>query len=66
MVVENDEIATEIISHLNMRKGGRVTFIPLNRAKVPHVSYPESADVRPLIKKLKFDEKYTPAFAQVI
>lgn len=65
MVVETDEVSTQIIRHLNALKGGRVTFIPLNRVKAPHVAYPQSSDVIPLLKKLKFSPNYTPAFAQV-
>ncbi|KAF3439505.1 hypothetical protein FNV43_RR17783 [Rhamnella rubrinervis] len=65
VVVENDEISTQIIRHLNSLKGGRVTFIPLNRVKAPHVNYPQSSDVIPLLKKLKFSPNYTPAFSQV-
>ncbi|KAM7522838.1 hypothetical protein LguiA_012740 [Lonicera macranthoides] len=65
VVVENDEISTLIIRRLNAEKGGRVTFIPLNRVKAPHVNYPQSSDVIPLLKKLKFSRNYTPAFAQV-
>ncbi|KAJ4851219.1 hypothetical protein Tsubulata_041924 [Turnera subulata] len=65
VVVENDDISTRIIRHLNSLKGGRVTFIPLNRVKAPHVTYPQSSDVIPLLKKLKFASKFTPAFAQV-
>lgn len=66
VVVENDEISTQIIRHLNAQKGGRVTFIPLNRVKAPHVVYPRSSDVIALLNKLKFLPKYNPAFAQVI
>ncbi|KAK3408344.1 structural maintenance of chromosomes protein 3 [Eucalyptus grandis] len=65
VVVENDEISTRIIRHLNSLKGGRVTFIPLNRVKPPNVHYPQSSDVIPLLKKLKFLPNYNPAFAQV-
>uniref|UniRef100_A0A5B7B119 Structural maintenance of chromosomes protein n=1 Tax=Davidia involucrata TaxID=16924 RepID=A0A5B7B119_DAVIN len=65
VVVETDEISTQIIRHLNALKGGRVTFIPLNRVKAPHVTYPQSSDVIPLLKKLRFSRDYTPAFAQV-
>ena len=50
VVVENDEISTQIIRHLNALKGGRVTFIPLNRVKAPRVTYPQSSDVIPLLK----------------
>ncbi|XP_063943501.1 structural maintenance of chromosomes protein 3-like [Daucus carota subsp. sativus] len=65
VVVENDEISTQIIKHLNSLKGGRVTFIPLNRVKAPQVVYPQSADVIPLLKKLNFLPKFKPAFSQV-
>ncbi|XP_043703030.1 structural maintenance of chromosomes protein 3 [Telopea speciosissima] len=65
VVVETDEISTQIIRHLNALKGGRVTFIPLNRVRAPHVTYPRSSDVIPLIDKLKFSRNLSPAFAQV-
>lgn len=65
VVVDNDDISTQIIGHLNAQKGGRVTFVPLNRVKAPHVTYPQSSDVIPLLKKLKFSEKFRPAFGQV-
>lgn len=66
VVVENDEISTQIIRHLNSSKGGRVTFIPLNRVKAPRISYPQSSDVIPLLKKLKFSPNFAPAFSQVV
>ncbi|XP_026666016.2 structural maintenance of chromosomes protein 3 isoform X2 [Phoenix dactylifera] len=65
VVVEADEISTRIIRYLTAEKGGRVTFIPLNRVKVPHITYPQSPDVVPLLKKLKFRSDYAPAFSQV-
>ncbi|CAL5190345.1 unnamed protein product [Lathyrus oleraceus] len=65
VVVENDDKSTEIIKHLNRQKGGRVTFIPLNRVNAPRVTYPQSSDVIPLLKKLNFKHDYTPAFSQV-
>ncbi|KAF2317506.1 hypothetical protein GH714_023658 [Hevea brasiliensis] len=36
-----------------------------NRVKAPRVTYPQSSDVIPLLKKLKFSPNFTPAFAQV-
>ncbi|RZC53641.1 hypothetical protein C5167_012493 [Papaver somniferum] len=65
VVVETDEISTRIIRYLNSEKGGRITFIPLNRVKPPHVKYPNNGDVVPLLKKLKFSPHHTPAFQQV-
>ncbi|KAG9459745.1 hypothetical protein H6P81_004253 [Aristolochia fimbriata] len=65
VVVETDEISADIIRHLTSQKGGRVTFIPLNRVKAPYVRYPPSSDVIPLLKKLKYSSHYAPAFQQV-
>lgn len=65
VVVEDDDISTQIIRHLNAEKGGRVTFIPLNRVKASKVSYPQNNDVIPLLKKLKFSDTHTKAFEQV-
>lgn len=65
VVVETDDISATIIRILTAEKGGRVTFIPLNRVKAPHVTYPQSSDVVPLLKKLKFSSRFSPAFAQV-
>ncbi|CAN4099063.1 unnamed protein product [Withania somnifera] len=65
VVVDDDETSTKIIRHLNAQKGGRVTFIPLNRIKTPHVRYPQGSDVIPLLKKLRFSDSYSKAFEQV-
>ncbi|KAL8144070.1 hypothetical protein V2J09_017102 [Rumex salicifolius] len=65
VVVDSDDTATRIIRDLNARKGGRVTFIPLNKVRPPHVTYPQSPDVIPMLKKLKFSDEYSKAFAQV-
>ncbi|CAN1158199.1 Structural maintenance of chromosomes protein 3 [Linum perenne] len=66
VVVMDDGVSTQIIRQLNAQKGGRVTFIPLNRVKAPRVNYPtNSDDVVPLKKKLKFKETFDAAFQQV-
>lgn len=65
VVVETDDISTRIIRYLTAEKGGRVTFIPLNRVKVPHITYPQSSDVVPLLKKLKFRSDCASAVEQV-
>lgn len=65
VVVDNDEISTRIIRYLTSEKGGRVTFMPLNRVRASRVDYPIGPDVVPLLKKLKFDSRFGPAFAQV-
>ncbi|XP_042430532.1 structural maintenance of chromosomes protein 3 [Zingiber officinale] len=65
VVVETDDISTRIIRYLTSEKGGRITFIPLNRVKVPHITYPQSSDVVPLLKKLKFRSDCASAVEQV-
>lgn len=65
VVVATDEISSRIIRYLTSEKGGRVTFIPLNRINVQHISYPQSSDVVPLLKKLKYPSDCSPAFQQV-
>ena len=65
MVVESDDISTRIIRYLTSEKGGRVTFMPLNRIRAPNVHYPTGPDVVPLLKKLKYNAQFGPAFAQV-
>ncbi|KAM0905680.1 hypothetical protein ACQ4PT_017264 [Festuca glaucescens] len=65
VVVENDDISTKIIQVLTREKGGRVTFIPLNRVHAPNVNVPQSSDFVPLLKKLKFRPDHRRAFEQV-
>ncbi|TVU26561.1 hypothetical protein EJB05_29114 [Eragrostis curvula] len=65
VVVDNDDTAMKIIKKLTQEEGGRVTFIPLNRVKVPDISYPKSSDVVPLLKKLKYDANHHLALEQV-
>jgi len=66
VVVDNDDISTRIIQILTREKGGRVTFIPLNRVKVPDLSCPQSPDFVPLLKKLKYRADHRRAFEQVL
>ncbi|XP_020593015.1 structural maintenance of chromosomes protein 3 [Phalaenopsis equestris] len=65
VVVATDEISSRIIRYLTSEKGGRVTFIPLNRVIVQRINYPQSSDVVPLLKKLKFRSDCSAAFQQV-
>ena len=65
IVVDHDDIGSRIIEYLNKEKGGRVTFLPLNRMTPPNVIYPEGSDAFPLVSKLKYDAKFDSAFKQV-
>ncbi|KAG6547702.1 hypothetical protein Mapa_010514 [Marchantia paleacea] len=65
VVVDHDDISTRIIRYLSSQKGGRVTFMPLNRIRAPDVRYPAGPDVVPLLKKLNYAQPFHGAFAQV-
>lgn len=68
VVVDTDQTASLIMQELVRTKGGRVTFVPLNRIKQQTVEYPDSQahQVIPLMKKIKYtDEKVGPAISQI-
>lgn len=65
VVVDNVETASKMIEYLQRVKAGRITFIPLAQLRDQHVEYPVSSDVFPMIKKLRFDPRYTKAIHQV-
>ncbi len=66
IIVDTDIIAATLIQVLESCNGGRLTFLPLNRVKVPRCQYPQSNDVRPLIDvALRFDDHVAPAIRMV-
>lgn len=65
VIVDNDDIATEIVQRLNREKGGRVTFMPLSRLRNQRVDYPNSPDVVPIMEKINYKPMFRNAFAQV-
>jgi len=64
-VVDNEDIANRIIDILQTQKGGRVTFMPLNRLTPKIPTLPSASDVVYMLSKLKYDERFTKAFQQV-
>jgi structural maintenance of chromosome 3 (chondroitin sulfate proteoglycan 6) len=65
VVVDNVETASKMIEYLQQVKAGRITFIPLAQLREQHVDYPVSSDVFPMIKKLRYDPKFSKAIQQV-
>ena len=65
IVVETDDVATKILKVLNEERGGRVTFMPLNRLNPKDVDYPDSDLAVPVLSRLEFEEKFRPAMKQV-
>ena len=64
-VVDNEDIANRIIDILQTQKGGRVTFMPLNRLTPKIPTLPSASDVVYMLSKLRYDERFTKAFQQV-
>ena len=66
VVVDDDQVAAQLVKELQRANAGRVTFMPLNRLRPgPDPRYPETEDAIPMLHRLKFDEKFRPAFKQV-
>ena len=66
IIVDTDETAALLMTELEKRKSGRLTFLPLNRLRVENIQYPDSNDVRALIEvALDFNENVEVAVRQV-
>lgn len=64
-VVDTDETATQVLEILQREKGGRVTFMPLNRLKPKAANIPRASDTIPMLDRIKYDPKYRLAFDHV-
>jgi structural maintenance of chromosome 3 (chondroitin sulfate proteoglycan 6) len=65
VVVEDDEVATKVMDRLTKDKGGRLTFIPLNRISVPDIQLRPTENMQPLLPKLVYDDRFEDAFRHV-
>lgn len=68
VVVDTEDTAGLLMQELYNVKGGRVTFMPLNRLHADNnVTYPsnEQSSCTALIKKIKYDEKFERAVKHV-
>ncbi|GMM28936.1 cohesin subunit [Martiniozyma asiatica (nom. inval.)] len=52
IVVANEQVAEMIIKEMGKYKGGRITFIPINRIETINVTYPQGNSFVPLYKKI--------------
>lgn len=64
-VVDTDQTASKVVEILQKEKGGRVTFMPLNRLRPKPVNIPKASDAVHMISKLEYDPTYENAFQQV-
>ena len=67
IVVDSDDVATQLTEILIREKSGRATFMPLNRLAPGNATIPTTwgSDVMSLLKMLKFDSKFAPAMQQI-
>ena len=49
VVVENEQIAADILKNMTENRAGRITFMPLNRLKSRPFDLPNNSDASPLI-----------------
>jgi structural maintenance of chromosome 3 (chondroitin sulfate proteoglycan 6) len=68
VVVDTVDVGMQLVSALGQERRGRVTFMPLDRLRVPDLQYPSEhgSDAVPLTKHLKYDARYEPAVRQVL
>ncbi|KAK8076464.1 hypothetical protein PG994_003736 [Apiospora phragmitis] len=64
-VVDNERTATYFVTQLEKIRGGRVTFMPLNKLHPRPANLPRAQDAVPLINKIEFDPQFEKAFQQV-
>ena len=66
VIVDTDATAAELMKRLERDRLGRVTFLLLNQLNMPHVRYPDSPDIYPLMKAcLKYDPRLKKAIQHV-
>ncbi|XP_046850172.1 structural maintenance of chromosomes protein 3-like isoform X2 [Xenia sp. Carnegie-2017] len=66
LLVDSDKIATDILKIMNRRKmPGSATFMPLNKLSTRETDFPIHNDVFPMMRELKFQQKFRPAMLTV-
>ncbi|KAL3232709.1 Structural maintenance of chromosomes protein 3 [Nakaseomyces bracarensis] len=69
VVVDTDETATIIMNELYRMKGGRITFVPLNKltSNSQNIAYPPTSEYActPLIRKIKYNEMFEPIISHL-
>jgi structural maintenance of chromosome 3 (chondroitin sulfate proteoglycan 6) len=65
IVVEDDNVATQLMGALTLAKEGRTQFLPLARLKPDVPQLPTHAGAQPLISCLRFDAKFKPAMLEI-
>jgi structural maintenance of chromosome 3 (chondroitin sulfate proteoglycan 6) len=68
VVVDSVDVGMQLVSALGQERRGRVTFMPLDRLRVPDLQYPTEfgSDAVPLTRHLKYDARFDLAVRQVL
>jgi structural maintenance of chromosome 3 (chondroitin sulfate proteoglycan 6) len=66
VIVDTDSTAARLMNHLERKKLGRVTFLPMNRLKNDTVRYPDSEEVLPLLSRcIRYDPSVEKAMNHI-
>lgn len=66
VIVDTDSTAATLMNHLERKKLGRVTFLPMNRLKNDVVKYPESEEILPLLSRcIRYDPSVEKAMNHI-
>lgn len=65
ILVEDDEVASRILDHLNRSNSGRITLMPLNKVHGHDVKTPDPNKAIRLADKIKCDDKFRHAMCHV-
>mmetsp|Transcript_39668 Transcript_39668/g.93971 ORF Transcript_39668/g.93971 Transcript_39668/m.93971 type:complete len:1207 (-) Transcript_39668:191-3811(-) len=65
-VVEDENVASKLVSALHQSKQGRMQFLPIKKLRPEIPRFPEDAsNAQPLISCMKFEDKFKPAMLEV-
>lgn len=65
VVVDDDQVASRLMEALGREGAGRVTFMPLNRLTTEAAAPMETDEAVPLLSRLTYDQRFTPAMQHV-
>jgi structural maintenance of chromosome 3 (chondroitin sulfate proteoglycan 6) len=65
VVVDSDTTSSKIVDMLNKERGGRITFIPLNRMTIKNTQLPKATDAQSLIAKIQYDPTHEKAMQSI-
>eukprot|EP00899_Mesostigma_viride_P022420 jgi/Mesvir1/3362/Mv04256-RA.1 len=65
LVVETSDVAQRIIHYMNQERAGRISFFPLDALRPQAVTYPQTNEAMPLIRKIEGKPQFQRVFDEV-